>query len=415
MLSIAEALTQILSRFAPGHAESVTIGQADGRVLAASLNADLALPPFSNSAMDGYAVRYEPELAVGARLVVCGEVAAGAVDPAPLNPGAAVRIFTGAPLPEGADTVIMQENVRVVDDAIELQQAPRRRGEHVRARASDVAPGATYLEVGSCLGPGDIALLAAQGRASVPVFRRPRVAIVSTGDELVDVGQARRRGSIVNSNAYALAAQVREAGGVPEVLPSAPDDLHLIRRALQAALRCDVVLCSGGVSVGDYDLVGRAFDDLDIRTEVCKVAVKPGKPLRFGLHGSTPVLGLPGNPVSALVTFEVFVRPALRRMGGHRQLYRPRITAVLGHDHRRSTGRTEFARAKLELTRADALPTLQLHTHQGSGALSSLAQVDALAILPSSIEQLRAGDEVRALLLNCDSLCSLSEPPFAGS
>ncbi|HEX6242108.1 MAG TPA: gephyrin-like molybdotransferase Glp [Polyangiales bacterium] len=400
MKSVEEAYAEVLAAFAPLGSERVPLLSSLGRFSARRVVADKELPPFDNSAMDGYAfaARDLAETSAAAPLVlpVRGESRAGGERLDPLVPGSAQRIFTGAPLPPGADTVELQENVARDGDKVRFERAPRP-GANVRARGSDVALGAPALEAHCLIGPGEIALLASLEQASVDVFRRPRVAIVCTGDELRDLGAPARPGSIVNSNAYALVAQVREAGADAWLLPPARDRRDEIVEALRAALSADVVVLSGGVSVGEYDLVRDALADVGVELAFYKVRMKPGKPLSFGRNGRVPVLGLPGNPVSAWVTFELFVRPGLRLMLGDPSPSRARLQVRLTRALAHAPGRTEFARAQLRATPAGVLAAPL--ANQGSGALSSLVGVDALLEIPADRGDLPAGTELRAWLV----------------
>jgi len=366
------------------------------------------LPRFDNSAMDGYAVRHA-DLAPGCVLPVRGESRAGVGTDLALAARTAVRIFTGAPLPAGADTVVMQENTRPELDAVRIEELPSP-GANVRRKGSAQAAGSCALSRGMRLGPGEVGLLAAQGYSAATVHRRPRVAILSTGDELRDIGQDDAPGTIVGSNAYSLAAHVEETGAEPWVLPPVRDRLDDLTAAIREALRADVVLSSGGVSVGDHDLVGRALEQLGIELRLWKVAIKPGKPLMFGLSESTPFVGLPGNPVSAFVTFEVFVKPALRKMLGQTAPYPELIDVRLEHAHRHATGRTELARAQL-VHGASGEIVARLHALQGSGSLPSLCGADALVVLDGATESFAAGAVLRALPLRQER-CQ-AEPQFA--
>ncbi len=408
MRSIGEALREIVPCFDPVGVARLPLLQAAGRVLAEDVTADVDLPPFDNSAMDGYAVRHA-ELAQGALLPVQGEARAGGPPPPPLQPGAVLRIFTGAPMPAGGDSVLIQEHAAVEPGGVRALQLPQA-GANLRRRGSDLARGSRALARGQQLGPGEIGLLAAQGRHSVSVYQKPRVAILCTGDELREIGAAGEPGTIVNSNAYALAAQVLAAGAEPWLLPTAADRLEDIADKLQQALRADVVLSVGGVSVGDYDLVGRALERAGLQIALWKVAIKPGKPLMFARAGRVPVVGLPGNPVSAMVTFEVFVKPGLRRMLGHALPYPEPIEVELGHDHRHGQGRIELARATLRAG-ADGRVLAELHLRQGSGSLPSMCGVDALVVLDADRERFARGTRLRALPLHNGR--GRAEPPFA--
>ena len=407
----------MLPHFRPLPAERVGLAAALGRFVAGELRARHDLPPFDNSAMDGYALAFSAPLAPGDLLPVTGQARAGSPASQPLSPGEAARIFTGAPLPDGADTVLIQENTEPVEDdgsRIRVTHVPLKRGQHVRSRGSDVRADEPLLPAGQQLGPGEIALLAGQGFASVDVHARPRVAIVATGDELRDVGQGAEPGTVVNTNAYSLAAQVQEAGGIPWVLPPFPDDLEAITRGLtDASVGADVVVSAGGVSVGDFDLVGKAFARADVKTHFWKVAMKPGKPVLFGTLRDTPIVGLPGNPVSATVTFELFVRPGLQQMAGSRRPFRATATIELAHDHRHAPGRVELARAQLAYAPDHAAPPrATLHSSQGSGSLRSMCDVHALVILPAEREVFEAGERLQAVVLPAGH--SQARHPFGG-
>jgi len=384
--------------------------QARARVLASDVLAGRDLPGFDHSAMDGYAACHA-ELSGAVPLPVRGESRAGGAWPEPLAAGCVMRIFTGAPMPEGADTVIMQEDVAAEHGAIRVRELPKLGG-NIRRRGSDLAVSSLALPAGQLIGPGEIALLAALGCARVATHRAPRVAIVCTGDELREVHEALPPGALVNSNAYMLAAQVEDAGGIATVLPSAPDRIEeIIARFEQALAGSDVVLTSGGVSVGDHDLVADALGRAGVETRFWKVAMKPGKPLLFGMRDAVPVLGLPGNPVSAFVGFEVFVRPLLSRMRGLTAPY-PALTPVrLAHDHRKSKGRPELARGVLTPSTSGSGELMaQLHTRQGSGSLPSIAQVDALVFLPGDASELASGAALTALRIGARA--ERAEPTF---
>ncbi len=403
MISIREALDAMMARFDALPAERVPLDRALGRVLARPLVAREDVPGFDNSAMDGYALRARDLEGASAEapvsLPLAGESRAGGEAPRALEPGSAARIFTGAPLPEGADAVVMQEDVERSGGAI-LFRAAAPPGKHVRRRAEVLAAGGPLLEVGARIGVGEIGLLASQGYAHVPVHRRPRVALLSTGDELREIGEPPRAGSLIDSNAHALAAAVREAGGLPVMLPRAPDDrAELARAVAEGIASADVFVSCGGVSVGEYDLLHEVFAELGVAEVFWRVRIKPGKPLRFGVAGRVPVVGLPGNPVSALLTFEVFVRPALRRMAGDRAPHRRVIDVELARSMRAPERRTELARVRLE-HRAGAPPLAHPHRDQGSGALTSLVGLDALLLLEEGSGEHTAGARARALDLS---------------
>jgi molybdopterin molybdotransferase len=400
MISIAEAIDEMFPRFAPLPAERVPLDRALGRFLASTLAAREDVPGFDNSAMDGYAV-FAPDVAGASKdapvvLPVVGESRAGGPPPGVLHEGAAMRIFTGAPLPEGADAIVIQEDTERKDQEVSIF-ASSEPGKHVRRRAEVLAAGDAMLDAGTRVGAGEVGLCASQGHAFVPVRRRPRVAILSTGDELREMGEPPRPGSLIDSNAHCLAAAVREAGGVPELLPLGADDAdELTDRVRDALSSSDVLLSTGGVSVGEYDLLHEAFRRAGVEEVFWKIRVKPGKPVRFGMAGRVPVVGLPGNPVSALVTFEVFVRPGLRRMMGDPRPFRPMIEVELADSMKAPASRTELARVRFEAGEG-ALPRAVKHARQGSAALTSLVGLDALVVLPEGAGELPAGATARAM------------------
>jgi molybdopterin molybdotransferase len=407
MLSIGQALAAMLPSFAPLEAEDLPLMAAHGRALAQDCVATAALPRFDLSAMDGYAVRHA-ELAVDHELCVLGESRAEAGEPPELAPGTAMRIFTGGKLPLGADSVVMQEDTQRTGDRVRLRALPAL-GAHVRRRGSDLRPGAIAVATGSVIGAGEIGLLASLDRARVTVYRKPRVAILPSGDELRELGSPDAPGLIVNSNALSLAAAVADAGCEPEILPIARDRLDELEAGVRHGTQADVLLTIGGVSVGDYDLMERALRNAGFELTFHKVAIKPGKPLLFGaatvpaaepLNGGlrrVPVIGLPGNPVSAFVTFEVFVRPCLLRMRGVAHAFPELVPIELSAPVRHSRGRLEFARARVRTLEGRLLA--DLHPQQGSGSQPSLADVQALVLLPAEQAELPAGARTTALLL----------------
>lgn len=396
MLSVEEALANVLDAAPVIDAERVGLADSLGRVLATTLCAREDAPSFDASAMDGYALLAASLASPPVTLPLRGESRAGAI-PEALAPGATMRIFTGAPLPLGADAVVMQENVALDGVGVTFRE-PVAVGNNVRHRASDLAAGAPLLDAGTPIGSGEIGLLASQGFAEVEVRRRPRVAILGTGDELRALGEVPRPGSIVDSNSHAMAAAVREAGGDPVVLARVTDDRAAIAEAIGRGLSCDALITTGGVSVGDHDLVHVALEDAGVTQRFWKVKMKPGKPLAFGLGAKgTPVFGLPGNPVSAWVTFELFVRPALRRMQGDPRPLRRMVPVTLATPIRHKPGRAEFVRASLE-EREGVFTASPLRT-QSSGALVSMARVDCLVVVPAEREDPAAGDALQALLL----------------
>ncbi|MFN3200986.1 MAG: gephyrin-like molybdotransferase Glp [Bradymonadia bacterium] len=402
MLKVEEARHQILAAVQPLSSIRVDLISAVGHVLAAPIVARRALPPWDNSAMDGYAVR-AGEIEAGATLPVSQQIPAGTA-PAPLVEGTVARIFTGAPMPPGADSVVMQENTTAPSadlgtPHITFTEAALL-GRHVRRRGEDVTEGAEVLSAGRVLAPGDIALAASQGRSQLSVVRPPQVAIVSSGDELVDVDAGPPGpGQIVNSNVLAIAAAVSALGAHPRVLPIIPDDRQATFKALAEAASADVLITSGGVSVGEHDHVGHVIKALAGESfAFWKVAIKPGKPLIFGHIGRCATFGLPGNPVSALVTFELFVKPALLRMMGHTDV-QPRFQwAVLDAPLRGGGSREQYIRVG---SHHDAEGRLHVtpRKQQSSGALSSIGGADALVRVPIDSPPFAAGDRIEALPL----------------
>jgi molybdopterin molybdotransferase len=399
MRTPAQALSLVLARsaeLAPLPAERVPLAEALGRALAAPLRARRSLPPFAAATMDGYALRSGDARRPGAALPVAFEVAAGHPAPRPLPPGGCCRIYTGAPLPAGADAVEMQERVARRGAVATFERAAEA-GRFVRPMGDDVPRGAVALPAGAVIDPGAIGLAAALGSSTLQVRRRPRVLILPTGDEIVPLGTRPGPGQIVESNAHMLAAAVTEAGGRAELLPAARDDRAALQRALRRARGADLLLTTGGVSVGERDLVRQALGEAGARLDLWRVAMRPGKPLAFGRLGRTLVFGLPGNPASALVTFELFVRPALRLLAGLPGSGRLVVRCRLARSQERSPELTIYLRARA-VGHGPTLELLPLRT-QTSGNLSSAAGLDALAILPPGRGPLGRGAVVEALLL----------------
>jgi molybdopterin molybdotransferase len=382
----------VLERVPRLPAETVPLDDACGRVIAADVIAARALPGFDNSAMDGYAARAAE---LPGTLPIAGVVAAGEVRGEPVPPGAVVRIFTGAPLPPELDTVVIQEDARASGDRVELPAAPP--GDNVRRAGEDVATGERVLAAGTRLGPWDLGVLAALGVARVPVARAPWVALIATGDELVDIDTAPGPGQLVDSSNHTLAALVREAGGRADRLGIARDDPAAIRRMLEAAATYDAVITTGGVSVGDRDHVRAALAEAGVVPELWKVAMKPGKPFSFGLRGATPVFGLPGNPVSTVVGFELFLRPALLAMQGASVLERPRAPVRVPGGYRKQAGRAHYLRARV--VRDEGGLIAYPHPKQGSAMLSSLLGMNALVELGAELTELLPDGTAPAILL----------------
>jgi len=390
------ALARILSRLGTLDAERAPLGEALGRTLAEDLRATSPLPGFDVATMDGYALRAADVPRGGRTLPVAFEVFAGHPALRPLPRGACARIFTGAPLPRGADSVEQQEECSAGPRGVRFARAAAP-GRFVRLRGGDVPRGAIALRAGASLDAGALGLAASLGVTTLRLRRRPRVAILPTGDELVPMARRPGAGAIRESNGIALAAAAWEAGAEPDVLPPIPDDPRALARALRAVRGHDAIVTVGGVSVGERDLVHAALVAAGARLDFWRVAMRPGKPFTFGRWGRAAVFGLPGNPASALVTFELFVRPALRALAGLGGSGRLRLPCRLGARAEKPPELTAFLRARLSQDRAGLVVT-PLAT-QASGSLSSVALVDALAILPPGRAAFGAGAKVEAILL----------------
>ena len=393
MLPFDEALRRILNAAPRMASERIGLGHASGRVLAEDLLARAPLPGFDYSAMDGYAVaRADFEGSGPWSLPVRGESRAGALAPE-LTRGSACRIFTGAAIPSGADTVVMQEDVARAADVARFATPPEL-GAHIRRQGEDMAEGAQALRRGTRLTPFQIGLAAAVDRSEFLVTRQPRVTILCTGEELRSPGSPAIAGSIPDSNGPALAALVAAAGGQPTLAARTGDDLQATEAALRDALRgSDLLLTVGGVSVGEHDLVRAALAHVGVELEFWKVAIRPGKPLAFGRLGDTLILGLPGNPVSAQLTFALFGMPLIRAMQGDERPTPPRARARLHSALRQKPGRTGFYRAALQGDLAISA------SNQASGSAVSLAHADALLILPAESSGVEAGDSVEMIRL----------------
>jgi molybdopterin molybdotransferase len=410
MHSVPEAVALITAAASPLPAEPTTLGDALGRVLATDLRSPITLPHWTNSAMDGYAVRGSDVAGASesapVTLRVLETVAAGAFPTRAVGAGEATRIMTGAPLPEGADTVI-----RVEDTDAGLGQVAVRKdrdvGKNFRLRGEDLVEGGIALPAGIPLGAAQLGILASIGQAIVPTHRRPRVAILGSGDELVDLDrfdEVRAGRKIVSSNAYTLDALVRLNGGFPIGLGHAADTQEAMRSLLQRAIDAapDLIVTSAGVSVGEFDHTRTALEALGAEMLVSRVRMRPGAPIGFGHVRGIPWIGLPGNPVSVMVTFELFVRPTLRRMLGHTRLHRRPVRVTLEEPVRISARLTHFLRAVVS-TRPDGSLSARLTGPQGSGILTSMSLANALLVVPEDRGEVPAGETLHALLLTEDA------------
>ena len=399
MLSVEEARQRMLSTIPVLPAETREILNCTGYVLAEALHAEENIPPFDNSAMDGYAVRAadiqnasEKNPAV---LSVVEMIAAGYAPTKRVAAGQAARIMTGAMMPEGADAVVMQEVTQLEADEVKIFESIDKTG-NVRFTGESVTEGQQVMEKGKHLRPPEISMLASLNCAEVSVHRPPTVAIVSTGDELTPLGEPLKPGKIRDSNRYGLYAQVKEAGGIPMDMGIAPDDEAETERIFRAALtEADALITSGGVSVGEHDVVKSVLAKLG-KINFWRVAMKPGKPQAYGIADGKPIFGLPGNPVSSLVVFELFVRPALLKMAGQTDLLRPTFKATLAETVTNRDGRVNYMRAILKMSNGEI--TAETTGPQGSGILYSLVLANGLITIPSGVT-LQAGETVDAQFL----------------
>jgi molybdopterin molybdotransferase len=413
MISVEEAQERLLSHVRVLGKEEVPILDSLGQVLAHDVRSTINVPPLDNSAMDGYALQArdtagaQPE---SPRLLrVIDTVAAGSISDEAVIPGTAIRIMTGAPIPKGADSVVRFEDT---DETARQKGGPiaevgiciaAKEGENIRRAGEDISQGQVTLAAGTIIRPAEVGVLASLGMSTVPVIRRPIVAIVATGNELVEVGQPLPLGKIYNSNSYSVAALVCRYGGVPQVLGIALDSKESLVAALRRGLDADMLITSGGVSVGDYDIVKEVLAQ-EGEIGFWRVRMKPGKPLAFGqikgVEKSVPHLGLPGNPVSSMVAFEMFARPAILKMMGKRNLTKPTIEAILEDRILNKDGRRVFTRAIVE--RRGAKYFARLTGPQGSGVLTSMSLANGLVVVPEKVAEVKPGDTIRVMMLDWD-------------
>ncbi len=396
MTTPAEALQSILARVAPLPPRTLPLAEALGLAAAAAIKSTEQVPPFTNSAMDGYAVRAgdlaaaSPEHPV--RLRVLGDLAAGAMADRAVASGTAWRIMTGAPLPEGADSVVPVEATERGADWVEVHR-PLRKGIHIRLAGEDIQVGLALVASGRPLRPGDLGVLAAVGHP-VQVHPRPRVAVLTTGDELVDASERPGPGQIRDANIHAICAQVTACGAIPVPFARVRDDRATLTAVLREALQADAILTTGGISVGDYDFVKAILEELGAERVFWKVAQKPGGPLGFWMLGDKPIFGIPGNPVAAMLMVEEYVRPALRRLMGFSALHRPVAEAALegGWSGKAGDRRTTFLRV-VARREGDQL-LARLTGPQGSAILSSMLHANALVVIPPDVDRVEPGGAV---------------------
>lgn len=402
MLSVEEALEKVLSLFKPLEPEEVDLLDSLGRVLAEDVFADMDIPPLDNSAMDGYAVRAEDTKGASPQnprpLRIIHEVPAGYISEKAVEPGTAIRIMTGAPIPPGADAVVRFEDTRREGDIIYILKEVKP-GAEIRRAGEDVKKGELKLRKGTVIRPAEVGMLAALGKKRVKVIRRPRVAILATGDELVDPEEIPGPGKIRNTNTYSNAAQVLKYGGIPIILGIARDKREELAAKLREGLEkgADLILTSGGVSVGDFDLVKEVLAT-EGQITFWQVRMKPGKPLAFGVLGGVPLLGLPGNPVSVMVAFELFARPAILKMLGRTCLQKPTVEAILLDEIPAKDERRHFLRVTVE-KRGDEWYA-RLTGEQGSGILTSMVKANGLAIIPEEWKKAEVGSRVKVMMLD---------------
>ena len=405
MISVEEALEKILQAVDILEEESVPILDSLGQVLAEDVKSDINVPPLDNSAMDGYAVKAEDTIGASKSspvyLDVIGEVRAGTTAEQEVTSGTAFRIMTGAPLPKGADSIVRFEDTdehqrKGHSDEIGILREVKA-GTDIRRSGEDIARGTLVLPRETVIRPPEIGVLASLGRSTVKVIRRPVVAILATGDELVEIDQPLPPGKIYNSNLYSVAALVMRYGGIPKLLGIASDSEKSLVSKLRMALNSDMLITTGGVSMGDYDMVK---DILAKEGEIAfwQVRMKPGKPLAFGRIGGVPHLGLPGNPVSSMVTFELFARPATLKMLGKKNLTKPTVKATIENPVVNSDGRRVFARAIVE--RRNGQYFARLTGPQGSGILTSMELANGLVVIPEDKARVEPGDEVQVMMLD---------------
>lgn len=401
MIKVEEAKKIILENISLISNEEIPIIESLRRILARDYHSKDDIPPFDNSAMDGYAI-FSSDVVEASRenpffLDVVEDLPAGTVPQEKVKNGKAIRIMTGAPVPRGADSVIMVEKTEKDGERVKIFESAKP-GENIRRLGEDIRKGELVLRKGEVIDPAKMGLLASLGVEFVEVAKVPKIGILATGDELIEVGEDLGAGKIRNSNSYSLFGQVKNAGGIPCDLGIARDNKPEIRRKIEQGLDCDLLLISGGVSVGDYDYVKDVLADLGGKIEFWKVAIRPGKPLVFGTINAKPVFGLPGNPVSSMVSFEVFVRPAILKMLGQNQDNRKEVKAILEEDIKKREGLRYFLRAKTWWENGAYLTCTT--GPQGSGIFKSMVIANSLIVLGEGIESIKKGDEVTVRFLN---------------
>jgi molybdopterin molybdotransferase len=412
MIRVEEALNHILNFISPLDLEKTDILNALGRVIGEDIYSGRNIPPKDNSAMDGYALKSDDTKGATSEAPAIVEtiedIPAGYPSQKTIGPGQAARIMTGAFVPEGADTVVKVEDTDRDGNRVRIfVESPR--GDNIRYSGEDVKAGDLVISKGKIAGPAEVGMLASLGRSFIKVYQKPLVAIIATGDEIADIDEDTSGDKIISSNSYSINAQVRECGALPLQTGIAKDREKSLMAAFRAALRADVIISSGGVSVGDYDFVKDVMAQMGTNIEFWQVAQRPGKPLAFGTMEGKLVFGLPGNPVSSMITFEEYVRPALLKMMGHQDIFRRTIKATLMEDIKKKSGLKHFIRA---LVRKEGEGfTVSTTGEQGSGILKSMVLANGIIVLPEDMTSVKKGEEVSVQLID-DSFEMSSKPEY---
>jgi molybdopterin molybdotransferase len=401
MISVEEALNQILEVIVPLGREKVSILDSIGRVIGEDIYATRNIPPRDNSAMDGYAIRWEDTRGASIRkpviLKVIEDIPAGTIPRKRVGTGKSSRIMTGAPIPDGANAVVRVEDTEKDGQKVRVF-VKAKDGQDIRPAGEDVREGELVISQGNVIRPAEIGMLAALGRSFISVYQRPLIAVVATGDELVDIDENPSSWQIISSNSYSIAGQIIDCGAIPIQIGIAKDKRDDLVAKFKAALRADIIVSSGGVSVGDYDLVKDVMKEVGNQMTFWQVAMRPGKPLAFGSMNGIPVFGLPGNPVSSMVSFEQFVRPSILKMMGHKNLFRRIVRAILKDDITKKKGTRHFIRAYVnyENGRYFAATTGE----QGSGMLRSMVMANGMIVLPEYATSVKKGEDVSIQLID---------------
>ena len=412
MITVKEALEHILRSISPLGIERINILNALGRVLSENVYAGRNIPPKDNSAMDGYGVNSEDTMGASREnpvfFDVIEDIPAGYTPVKVVGFAEAARIMTGAPIPQGVNAVIPVEDTEPDGDRVKIFKEVQP-GENVRYAGEDVREGEAVLSKGKVIRPAEIGMLASLGRSFVQVYQKPLVAILATGDELIDIDETLSPEKIISSNSYSTAAQVIECGGIPVQIGIAKDTRENLTAKFKNAMRADIIVSSAGVSVGDYDFVKDVMTDMGIRIEFWQVAERPGKPLTFGTMEGKLIFGLPGNPVSSMITFEQYVRPSILKMTGHKNFFRKIIRATIKENIRKKEGLRYFIRAVVSYE--DGRYTAVTTGEQGSGILKSMVMANGIIVLPEKITAVKTGEEVTVQLID-NSFEMTSQPGY---